>query len=58
MKLNTGDKRALASMIAQKITEDMSINYSRDTEDHDGGVDVGVHTLTNVIADAITNFMG
>ena len=53
MRIAKVDRYTLAAHIAARITEDFSVNFSRDTEDHEGGVDVSDESLQRVIHAAI-----
>jgi hypothetical protein len=53
MKLSISDSDTLARHIVARIVEDMSVFFTRNTEDHDGGVDVSDDTLRRTIMTAI-----
>jgi len=53
MRITLQDSDTLARHITARIVEDMSVNYSRDTEDHAGGLDVSDDTLRRTILAAI-----
>jgi hypothetical protein len=53
MRISKEERATLAAHIVARITEDMSVNYSRDTEDHDGGLDVADDTLRRLILAAV-----